>query len=86
MPNFIALTELHTLIVGLVALGVGATVTYKIPFVKRLGLPISVTGGVLVALLVAVIRNRTGYEIQFATHTRDAGPWRSPSEHGVLAV
>lgn len=72
MSNFIALNELHTLIVGLVALGVGATVTYKIPFVKRLGLPISVTGGILVALLVAVIRNRTGVEIEFATHTRDA--------------
>ena len=72
MPEVLALSELHTLIVGLVALGVGATVTHKIPFVKRLGLPISVTGGILVALLVAVIRNRTGYEIQFATHTRDA--------------
>jgi len=72
MPQELVLNELHTVIIGLVALGAGATIMYKVPGMKRLGLPISVVGGVLVALLVAVLRSRTGLEVEFATHTRDA--------------
>lgn len=65
------MNELYTLIVGLVALVTGASVTSRVPGVKRLSLPISVTGGVLVALLVAVVRFSFGVEVVFATEARD---------------
>lgn len=71
MHDPIVISELHTLIVGLVALGAGATITYKIPGVRKLGMPISVTGGVLVALLIMVLRNLFGLEIEFGTESRD---------------
>lgn len=72
MPDVLKLNELHTVIVGLIALGAGATLTSRVPFLKRLGLPVSVTGGVLVAVLVAMIRRFFDLEIDFATATRDA--------------
>ncbi len=71
MQQVLELNELYTLIVGLVALVTGALVTSKVPGVKRLSLPISVTGGVLVALLVAVVRLSFGVEVVFATEARD---------------
>ena len=72
MRDPVVLNELHTLIVGLVALGAGATITNKVPGVKKLGMPISVTGGVLVALLVALLRSTVGIEVEFGVEVRDA--------------
>jgi len=45
MPQVLELNELHTLIVGLIALGLGAYARSRIPGLGRLGLPISVIGG-----------------------------------------
>ncbi len=72
MPETVVLNELHTLIVALIALGVGATIVYRIPGMRRVGLPISVVGGILVALLVALLRSSTGIEVEFATQAREA--------------
>jgi len=72
MRDPVVLNELHTVIVGLVALGAGAVITQKIRGVKKLGMPISVTGGVLVALLVALLRSTAGIEIEFGVEARDA--------------
>ena len=71
MPQTLVLNELHTIIVGLVALSLGAILTRKLPGMKRLGLPISVVGGVLIALAVAVLRSTTGIEVEFGTEARD---------------
>jgi len=71
MPQTLVLNELHTIIVGLVALSLGAILTRKLPGMKRLGLPISVVGGVLIALAVAVLRGTTGIEVEFGTEARD---------------
>ena len=72
MPEPFVLNELHTLIVALLALGAGATITYEVPAVKKLGMPISVTGGLLVAMLVMLVRRTFGIEIEFGIETRDA--------------
>jgi ESS family glutamate:Na+ symporter len=72
MPETVVLNELHTLIIALIALGVGATIVYRIPGMRRMGLPISVVGGILVALLVALIRSSTGIEVEFANQAREA--------------
>ncbi|MEX1310504.1 MAG: sodium/glutamate symporter [Candidatus Sulfomarinibacteraceae bacterium] len=71
MKDTIVVSELHTLIIGLVALGVGATITHKVAGFRKLGMPISVTGGVLVALLILIIRNLFAVEIEFGTESRD---------------
>lgn len=71
MRDLLVLNELHTLIVSLLALGAGATITYKVPGFRKLGMPISVTGGVLVALLVMIVRSMAGIEIVFGEEARD---------------
>lgn len=64
-------SELHTLVVGLLALGVGIFLNNRVPAMRRLGLPISVVGGVLVSIVVLLLYRATGIEIGFATGARD---------------
>lgn len=68
----VTLNELHTFIVGLLALGAGEVLYRKVPLLKRLGVPAPVVGGVLAAVVVAVLRSAAGIEVEFATGTRDA--------------
>lgn len=71
MGQQLALGELHTLIVGLLALGVGIYLNERVPLLKRLGLPISVVGGVLVSLVVFAVYRTAGWQVEFATGVRD---------------
>jgi ESS family glutamate:Na+ symporter len=67
----VTLNELHTFIVGLLALGAGEVLYRKISLLERLGVPAPVVGGVLAAVVVAVLRSVAGIEVEFATGTRD---------------
>ncbi len=71
MEHGVALNELHTLIIGLAALLVGGYLTRKFAFVRRLSLPISVLGGVLVSIVILVIHTGSGLNVEFATGMRD---------------
>ena len=72
MRTAVAFDELHTLIVGLVALIAGELLYRNIPLLKRLGVPAPVIGGVVAAMVVTLLRSTTGSELEFATGARDA--------------
>ena len=72
MRTAVAFDELHTLIVGLVALIAGELLYRNIPVLKRLGVPAPVIGGVVAAMVVTLLRSTTGVELEFATGVRDA--------------
>ena len=72
MATHMTLNELHTLIVGLLALIAGELLYRKISLLKRLGVPAPVIGGVVAAVVVTVLRSAAGVEVEFATGTRDA--------------
>jgi ESS family glutamate:Na+ symporter len=63
--------ELHTLIVGLVALQIGDALARLIPVLARLDIPAPVVGGVLLSGVTAVVYFVAGVEIAFATGLRD---------------
>ncbi len=69
--HVLELGELHTLIVGLAALLVGGFLTRRLRFVRKLSLPISVLGGVLVSVAILAIHRITGLDVVFATGLRD---------------
>lgn len=62
----IALSELQSLAVGLFALVVANAVALRLPFLKRLNVPIPVLGGVLVAIVTALLHRFSDTSIQFA--------------------
>jgi ESS family glutamate:Na+ symporter len=62
----ISLSELQTLAVGLSALLVATAVVRGVPFLARLNVPIPIVGGVLVAIIVALLRRFGDISIQFA--------------------
>jgi len=71
VEHYLKLNELHTLIVGLVGLLIGSVLTRKLPFLRRLSLPVSVLGGVLLSIVVFIIHLATGLHIEFAVGLRD---------------
>ena len=62
----IALSDLETLGVGLFALVVATAIARRIPILARLNVPIPVVGGVLVALIVALLHRFGDTSVQFA--------------------
>jgi len=71
VEHAVEFNELHTLIVGLVALLVGGYLTRRFGFVRRLSMPISVLGGVLVSLVILAVHAVSGTDVVFATGLRD---------------
>ncbi|MFC5578067.1 sodium/glutamate symporter [Lysobacter niabensis] len=61
-----ALTELQTLAVGLFALVVASAIARRVPLLLRFNVPIPVIGGVLVAIVVALLHRYSGRSFQFA--------------------
>jgi ESS family glutamate:Na+ symporter len=63
--------DLHTLLVGLVALQAGILLCRRIAVLGRLDIPPPVVGGVLMSLVTAAAYNVAGIDINFATTLRD---------------
>lgn len=67
----IALSDLETLALGLFALVVATAIARRVPLLKRLNVPIPVVGGVLVAVVVALLHRFAGTSVQFAGQLTD---------------
>ncbi|HJS46430.1 MAG TPA: sodium/glutamate symporter [Gemmatimonadales bacterium] len=67
----IALSELHTFVVGLASLALGGALIRRVGILQRLTLPAPVVGGLIVAGGVAAARALAGVEVQFAAALRD---------------
>jgi ESS family glutamate:Na+ symporter len=62
----ISFSELETLAVGLLALVIATAIVRNIPLLSRINVPVPVIGGVLVAIIVALLNSYGGISIQFA--------------------
>ena len=60
------LTELQSLAVGLFALVLAGAIARRVPLLLRFNVPIPVIGGVLVAIVVALLHQYSGRSFQFA--------------------
>jgi len=67
----VALTELQTLILALVALLLGQTLARHAALLRKLNVPVPVVGGVLAALALSALRAFAGIEVTVATGFRD---------------
>jgi len=67
----IPLSDLETLAAGLFALVVATAIARSVPFLERLNVPIAVVGGVLVAVVAALLYQFGGLSFQFATRPTD---------------
>ena len=67
----IALDDLQTLALGLIALVLTGAGVGRIGLVARLGVPVPVIAGVLVALALALVYRYTGTQVQFARTLTD---------------
>lgn len=67
----IPLSDLETFAVGLFALVVATAIARRIPLLARLNVPVAVLGGVLAAVLVALLHQFSGTTVQFATRLTD---------------
>ena len=63
--------DLHTLLVGLLALQAGILLCRRIAVLDRLDIPPPVVGGVLMSLVTAAAYAVAGVDITFATTLRD---------------
>jgi len=64
-------SNLNTLLVGLVALGIGNGLMRRVPALRRIDIPAAVIGGVLMSGVTALVYAVRGVEIAFATELRD---------------
>jgi len=62
----IPLSDLETLAIGLSALVVATAIVRRVSFLARLNVPVPVVGGVLVAIIVALLHRFGNTSIQFA--------------------
>jgi ESS family glutamate:Na+ symporter len=69
--RIVELTELQTLAIGLAALLLGTGLCKRVPGLGRLNIPGPVVGGVLVALVLALLRSATSVEVHFGTQLMD---------------
>lgn len=67
----IALSELETLAIGLIALVLANALSRRVGLLARMGVPIPVLGGLLVALCAALLFRFGGTSIEFASGLRD---------------
>ena len=65
------LDELSTLIVGIIALEVGARVRQSVPFLRRIDMPNAVVGAMIVAVLVLVGQLFFEWNVTFGSRLRD---------------
>src|SRR4029453_2996740 len=63
----ILLSDLETLAVGLFALVVATAIVRRVPLLARLNVPAAVIGGVLAAIVVALLHRYADTSIEFAT-------------------
>lgn len=69
--NQIQVSELATLIIGLIALFAGTRIRRMVPVLKRIDMPNAVIGAMIVAVLVLLAQLMLGTEVAFATKLRD---------------
>src|SRR5687767_7023628 len=62
----ISLSDLETLALGLFALVIATAIVRRVPLLSRLNVPTPVVGGVLVAIVAALLHQFGGTSIQFA--------------------
>jgi glutamate:Na+ symporter, ESS family len=67
----ISFSDLETLAVGLFALVVATAIFNRVPVLPRLNVPIPVVGGLLVAVVAALLHRFGGTSIEFATRLTD---------------
>jgi len=67
----ISLSNLETLAVGMFALVIANAIAARIPMLARLNVPTPVLGGVLVAIVIALLHQFGDTSIQFATRLTD---------------
>ena len=65
------LDELSTLIVGIIALEVGARVRQSVPFLRRIDMPNAVVGAMIVAVLVLIGQIFFEWNVTFGSRLRD---------------
>ncbi len=70
MPTMV-LSELHTIILGLLALMLGQFVAGRVAVLRRLNVPVPVVGGILASLALTAFRAATGIEVTVAGEFRD---------------
>lgn len=70
MPNFV-LSDLETLAVGLAALVLATGIARRVPLISRLSVPIPVVGGVIVAIVIALLHRFAHLSVQFASNLTD---------------
>ncbi len=66
------LDELTTLIVGIIALEVGARVRQSVPFLRKIDMPNAVVGAMIVAVLVLLAQVFADFNVTFGSRLRDA--------------
>ena len=71
VPDKIFVSELLTLVVGLIALFVGGRIRRAVPFLRRIDMPNAVVGAMIVAILVLLGQVWLGTEIVFGERLRD---------------
>jgi glutamate:Na+ symporter, ESS family len=67
----IPVSDLETFALGLFALVVATAIVRRVPLLARLNIPIAVVGGVLVAVVVALLHQYGGTSVQFASRLTD---------------
>ena len=67
----IELSELETLIVGLVALLAGTHLRRRVPLLKRIAVPNAVVGAAIVAVIALLLNGNFKIDITFAIQLRD---------------
>jgi glutamate:Na+ symporter, ESS family len=67
----ISFSNLETLAVGMFALVVANAIAARVPMLARLNVPVPVLGGVLVAIVIALLHQFGDTSIQFATRLTD---------------
>lgn len=70
-PTIWNVPDLHTLLLGLVALQAGILLCRRVAVLGRLDIPASVVGGVLMSFVTMAVYALSGVEIVFATTLRD---------------
>ena len=71
IPDKIVVSELLTLIVGLIALFVSGRIRQYVPFLRRIDMPNAVVGATIVALIVLLAQLWLGTEVVFGERLRD---------------
>src|SRR5688572_6197147 len=63
----IPVSDLETFALGLFAIVLASAIVRRVPVLARLNIPVAVVGGVLVAVVVAILHQYGGISVQFAS-------------------